>query len=201
MNQTAQKNRVYTLIGLEGSVVYIGITKSERLEKRIAEHRKSGKEFQAVRVSEPMSRKMADKQETTEIQKHQKDNFGIPPIYNKAKVRQDWIDQVNNPYSPTKVSPVKKRGKKPAKKSVAKREINNEFNLIFGNELPQKRRNSQLADPFEWGPTENTSRYRKRRTSNADFLMFDGGYDFLGDGGRSSGRRKRNEGDSWDWLM
>ena len=201
MNQTAKKNVVYTLIGREGSVVYIGIAKSERLEKRIAEHRKSGKEFQAVRVSEPMSRKMAEKQETAEIQKYQKDNFSIPPKYNKAKVRQDWIDQVNNPFSLTKVSPVKKKGKQPAKKSITKREINNEFNLIFGDDPPQKRRNSQLAGPFEWAPAENKSRYRKRRTSNADFLMFDGGYDFLVDGGTSSRRRKRNAGDSWDWLM
>jgi hypothetical protein len=80
----------YTLYGVMGQEVYHGIT-SQKPETRIQQHERAGKFFTGYSVSAVRSRQRAESDETAAIHHHQDQNFGIPPQYNKAKVKKnDW---------------------------------------------------------------------------------------------------------------
>jgi len=75
----------YTLYGGFGQEVYHGITNNPK--KRFKQHSDDGKVFFDSDVSPPRSRKRADSDETRAIHRHQDENLGVAPLYNKAKVK------------------------------------------------------------------------------------------------------------------
>jgi len=75
----------YTLYGVFHQPVYHGI--SNNPERRIRQHERDGKLFTDYKVSPARSRTRADQDETRAIHRHQDQNLGMPPSYNRAKVK------------------------------------------------------------------------------------------------------------------
>lgn len=65
-------------------IVYYGITNNP--DRREIEQENSDKKFTRMRIWRyPMSRESAEKRETEEIQRYQRQHGGRPPKYNKQK--------------------------------------------------------------------------------------------------------------------
>jgi len=79
----------YTLFGGFNQPVYHGITNNP--QRRLQQHRQDGKFFTDYEISPRRSRSRADREETREIHRHQDNNWGLAPLYNKAKViPKEW---------------------------------------------------------------------------------------------------------------
>ena len=85
--RTPRDTQNYTLHGPLGNDVYHGISNDP--ERRVSEHERDGKFFTTYSVSAKRSRPRAEQEETNAIHDHQRQNFGIPPQYNEAKVDRE----------------------------------------------------------------------------------------------------------------
>jgi predicted GIY-YIG superfamily endonuclease len=89
LHRTTRDTYNYTLYAPFGMPIYHGITNNP--QRRIREHRKSGKYFTDYSISTVRSRTRADRDETRAIHQHQDEHWEAAPLYNIAKVRpKSW---------------------------------------------------------------------------------------------------------------
>jgi hypothetical protein len=84
MAKRAKRDTVNYVLKQGNKIVYVGKTKTERLEKRLAEHARSGKKFTGFDFSCSASDETARQTERAVIEHYEDMHGGERPKYNKT---------------------------------------------------------------------------------------------------------------------